>query len=102
LREHFGPGVRVHTVAANSPGRIEEALRELFALDAPRADQDEALREAEGAVIEVIARRAPVELAPRPAYLRRLQHQLADAYGLVSQSIGREPSRAVLIRPAER
>jgi len=102
LREHFGPGVRVHTVAANSPGRIEEALRELFALEAPHADQDEALREAEGAVIEVIARRTPVELAPRSAYLRRLQHQLADGYGLVSQSVGREPSRAVLIRPAER
>jgi stage III sporulation protein SpoIIIAA len=67
---------------------------------APHPDQDEALREAEGAVIEVIARRHPVELAPRDAYLRRLQHQLANAYGLQSQSIGREPIRHVLIRPA--
>jgi len=61
----------------------------------------EALREAEGAVIEVIAQRRPVELAPRDSYLRRLQHQLANAYGLQSQSVGREPFRHVLIRPTE-
>ncbi|MBX3025735.1 AAA family ATPase [bacterium] len=100
LRDGFAPGARVHAVASSSPGKIELALRELFDLDAPHPDQDEALREAEGAVIEVIAQRRPVELSPRPAYLRRLQHQLADAYGLDSQSVGREPSRHVLIRPA--
>jgi stage III sporulation protein SpoIIIAA len=100
LRDGFAAGTRVHTVASSSPGKIELALRELFDLDTPHPDQHEALREAEGAVIEVIAQRRAVELAPRPAYLRRLQHQLADAYGLDSQSVGREPSRHVLIRPA--
>lgn len=100
LRDGFAPGARVHTVASSSPGKVEQALRELFDLDAPHPDQHEALREAEGAVIEVIAQRRAVELAPRPAYLRRLQHQLADAYGLDSQSVGREPSRHVLIRPS--
>lgn len=100
LRDGFPAGARVHAVASSSPGKIEQALRELFDLDAPHPDQHDALREAEGAVIEVIAQRRPVELAPRPAYLRRLQHQLADAYGLDSQSVGREPTRHVLIRPA--
>jgi stage III sporulation protein SpoIIIAA len=101
LREGFGAAARIHTVASSSPGKIEHALRELFDLELPHPDQDEALREAEGAVIEVIARRRAVELAPRDAYLRRLQHQLANAYGLQSQSVGREPIRHVLIRPAE-
>ena len=91
----------MQAVASSNPGKIEQALRELFDLDTPHPDQHEALREAEGAVIEVIAQRHPVELAPRPAYLRRLQHELADAYGLDSQSVGREPSRHVLIRPAQ-
>ena len=100
LREGFGGSARVHAVASSSPGKIEQALRELFDLELPHPDQHEALREAEGAVIEVIARRHPVELAPRDAYLRRLQHQLANAYGLQSQSVGREPFRHVLIRPA--
>lgn len=101
LRDGFGAGVRVHAVASSSPGKIEQALRELFDLEVPHPDQHEALREAEGAVIEVIAQRRAIELAPRPAYLRRLQHQLADAYGLDSQSVGREPSRHVRIRPAD-
>ena len=101
LREGFGPAARVHTVASSSPGKIEQALRELFDLERPHPDQTEALREAEGAVIEVIAQRRPVELAPRDSYLRRLQHQLANAYGLQSQSVGREPFRHVLIRPTE-
>ncbi len=101
LRDGFPPGARVHALASSSPGKIEQALREVFSLDQPHPDQDEALREAEGAVIEVIAQRHAVELAPRPAYLRRLQHQLADAYGLDSQSVGREPERHVRIRPAD-
>lgn len=101
LRDGFGSGARVHAVASSNPGKIEQALRELFDLDAPHPGQQEALREAEGAVIEVIAQRHAVELAPRPAYLRRLQHQLADAYGLDSQSVGREPARHVRIQPAD-
>jgi stage III sporulation protein SpoIIIAA len=101
LREGFGPNARVHTVASSSPGKIEQALRELFDIEQPHPEQNEALREAEGAVIEVIARRRPVELAPRDSFLRRLQHQLANAYGLQSQSVGREPFRHVLIRPGD-
>jgi stage III sporulation protein SpoIIIAA len=101
LREGFGPAARIHTVTSSSPAKIEQALREIFDLELPHPDQQEALREAEGAVIEVIARRRPVELAPRDPYLRRLQHQLANAYGLQSQSVGREPFRHVLIRPAD-
>jgi stage III sporulation protein SpoIIIAA len=101
LRDGLPPRTRIHAVASSSPGKIEQALRELFDLTTPHPDQDDALREAEGAVIEVISRRHAVELAPRDSYLRRLQHQLAHAYGLQSQSVGREPYRHVLIRPNE-
>ncbi|MGH7785636.1 MAG: R3H domain-containing nucleic acid-binding protein [Candidatus Binatia bacterium] len=101
LRDGIGPNLRVHTVASSSPAKIEHALRELFDVERPHPDQEVALREAEGAVIEVIARRQAIELAPRDSYLRRLQHQLANAYGLQSQSVGREPLRHLLIRPAD-
>jgi predicted RNA-binding protein Jag len=38
-----------------------------------------------------------VELSPQNAYIRRLQHQLAQKYSLLSRSRGREPLRRVRI-----
>ena len=92
--------IPVHTVGSNSGSKMEEVLREIFAMNRMEPEQAEALREAEEAVVAVISGRQPVELAPQRPALRRLQHQLADAYGLQSQSVGREPFRHVVIRPA--
>jgi stage III sporulation protein SpoIIIAA len=38
-----------------------------------------------------------VELEPQNAYVRRLQHQIADRYNLESRSYGKEPNRRVQI-----
>jgi predicted RNA-binding protein Jag len=38
-----------------------------------------------------------VELTPQNAYIRRLQHQMAQRYNLTSRSEGREPYRRVMI-----
>jgi hypothetical protein len=38
-----------------------------------------------------------VDLTPQNAYIRRLQHQLAERYNLGSRSAGREPYRHVRI-----
>ncbi len=103
LREMMARNARVQAVSANTTTKIEEAINALFADGRDggelHPDQEDALRQAEEAVVEVIARRQPVELAPQGSYVRRLQHQLADAYGLRSQSVGREPFRYVVIRP---
>jgi predicted RNA-binding protein Jag len=40
-----------------------------------------------------------VELSPQNAYIRRLQHQLVQRYGLSSESKGEEPFRRVVIYP---
>jgi hypothetical protein len=40
---------------------------------------------------------SPIALAPQGAYVRRLQHQLADRYNLGSRSRGKEPNRRVEI-----
>ena len=45
------------------------------------------------------ARRKPVELSPQNAYIRRLQHQMAERANLVSHSRGREPYRRVRLYP---
>jgi hypothetical protein len=51
------PRARDTNGRVQQPGKIEQALRELFEVEPPHPDQEAALREAEGAVIEVIARR---------------------------------------------
>jgi hypothetical protein len=40
-----------------------------------------------------------VELSPQRAYIRRLQHEIAQRYNLSSRSLGREPERRVRILP---
>ena len=47
----------------------------------------------------VIKQQEPVELSPQNAYIRRLQHQMAERANLVSRSRGREPYRRVRLYP---
>jgi predicted RNA-binding protein Jag len=42
-----------------------------------------------------------VDLTPQNAYIRRLQHLLAQRYNLPSRSLGKEPYRRVRIMPGE-
>lgn len=91
--------VRVEVVSSNTFAQISKALHDLFgsSRDGGRA---EALREAEVAIQEVLANSRPVELLPRTAPVRRLQHEMAGRYNLRSSSIGQEPARRVRIFPA--
>ncbi len=58
----------------------------------------EAIQEAEDAVNHVLTNGAnAVELSPQNAYIRRLQHQVAERYNLPSRSRGKEPNRRVKI-----
>ncbi len=61
----------------------------------------EAVAEAEHAIRRVLAERIAVPLAPRPPWVRRLQHQLIARYHLVSTSIGSEPMRHLVVHPPE-
>jgi predicted RNA-binding protein Jag len=47
----------------------------------------------------VMSHGSPVELAPRPANVRRLQHLLIEQHGLGSQSRGDVPWRRVVVLP---
>ena len=63
--------------------------------------REAALREMEEAIGLVIRQAEPVELSPQNAYVRRLQHQVAERANLVSRSRGREPYRRVRLYPDE-
>jgi stage III sporulation protein SpoIIIAA len=100
LRELMVDEARIHTVGGNTQGKLSDFLRDLFDLPSGNREHEEALREAEAAISKVIADRRPVTLAPQQAHVRRLQHQLADAYGLYSESTGSGRARRVSVHPA--
>jgi hypothetical protein len=99
IKEAEAAGVPVHVLKSNTVLQIEQALASLYEID-PRSDPvTAAMQEAEDAISHVLASSEAVELAPQNAYIRRLQHQLAERYNLASRSEGREPYRRVKIYP---
>jgi len=101
MRELQAQGMPVHIIRSNTQPQLESFLRTLFRIEETRIEggEEAALQEAETAVTEVFEKRHPIELTPRNAHLRSLQHQLAQRYGLVTESKGRDPFRRVVISP---
>jgi stage III sporulation protein SpoIIIAA len=91
-----GTRVAVHVVRSNTYHQVLGALREIFHLSRVSAEE-RSLQEAQAAVEHVVQTSEPVDLAPQPSHLRRLQHQLAGQYDLRSESTGVEPKRRVRI-----
>jgi hypothetical protein len=109
--------VPIHTVKSSSIPQIARGLRRMLDMDDPslpdatsldlylnRGDSDdeiEALEEARLAVEQiVIPKGQPVELLPRSASVRKMQHELVEHYHLKSRSFGEEPNRRLRIYPA--
>jgi predicted RNA-binding protein Jag len=64
-------------------------------------DEIEALEEARLAVEQIVVPKGqPVELLPRSASIRKMQHELVEHYRLKSRSFGDEPNRRLRIYPA--
>jgi stage III sporulation protein SpoIIIAA len=103
LRDAEAGGVPVHVLRSNSGAQIEEALFRIAYLDQTPVPggAENALRETEEAINRVLETSAPVELSPQSAYIRRLQHQLAEQHSLASSSTGKEPYRRVRISKAD-
>jgi hypothetical protein len=97
LREAEERGLPIFVLKSNTLVQLESALTSIFALEVdPR---DAALREVEEAIGLVHEQAKPVELSPQNAYIRRLQHQMAERANVVSHSRGREPYRRVRLYP---
>jgi stage III sporulation protein SpoIIIAA len=96
LKDAISNNKPTFVVKSNTQVQIEAVVREMFGLTA-QADEAMAMQEAEEAIERVIEHGEPVELNPQNAYIRRLQHQLAEQYKLASSSIGAEPRRRVRI-----
>ncbi|MTF37467.1 R3H domain-containing nucleic acid-binding protein [Cyanobacterium aponinum] len=106
----------IKSIKSNSIPHISRALKELVSLEdgnEPESldirvltrvgsdDEIEALEEARLAVEQiVIPQGQPVELLPRSAKVRKMQHELIEHYRLRSDSFGDEPNRRLRIYPA--
>ena len=102
LREAVDRGKGMHILKSNTVTQIQAFLRSVFEIEGDMeedGDQEVALREVEEAISEVLSSTQPVELSPQNSYVRRLQHQLVQRYGLASESRGEEPFRRVVIFP---
>jgi stage III sporulation protein SpoIIIAA len=108
--------VPIYTVKSNTIPQITRIFRQILNLDDPNIpeptdlrlftkagndDEIEALEEARLAVEQiVIPKGQPVELLPRSAKVRKMQHELVEHYRLQSDSFGDEPNRRLRIYPA--
>ena len=97
VREAEERAMPIYVLKTNTIPQMQSSLTSIFALEIdPR---DAALHETEEAIGLVINRAEAVELSPQNAYIRRLQHQMAERANLVSRSRGREPYRRVRLYP---
>lgn len=108
--------VSIYTVKSSSMPQLIRALQRMLNIDdqgfdepvnlnlfADKGDEDEleALEEARLAVEQIVLPKGqPVELLPRSAKVRKMQHELVEHYRLKSSSFGEEPNRRLRIYPA--
>ena len=98
LRDAEERGVPIYVIKSNTVLQMEQCIVSMRG----ERGQDPvltALQEAEEAIGDVMKGRRSAELSPQNAYIRRLQHMLAQRYNLTSQSLGQEPQRRVRILP---
>ncbi|MFM6062784.1 MAG: R3H domain-containing nucleic acid-binding protein [Microcystis panniformis] len=108
--------IPIHGIKSNTMPQISRGLKRILGIDDPMNqegadlrlfarsgsdDEIEALEEARLAVEQiVIPTGQPVELLPRSAKVRKMQHELVEHYRLQSDSFGEEPNRRIRIYPA--
>jgi len=99
IREAEDRGIPVYVLRSNSIEHIEQFLAELYHKEEATDPISKALSETQSAIRRVVEDQQPVELSPQTAYIRKLQHQMVERYGLNTRSTGREPYRRVEIHP---
>src|SRR5712664_4052968 len=96
LRNAESSGIPIYIARSNSSSQIASALASV--IDLRRGPEDQALEEAREAIEAVTSGQSDeIELAPQNAYVRRLQHELAERASLSSRSTGHDPVRRVQI-----
>jgi stage III sporulation protein SpoIIIAA len=103
VRDAETANLPIYVLRSNTPAQFRQLLNTLY----PTASTEKAdlfklaIAEAEEAVVQVKSGQEAVELSPQSAYIRRLQHLIAERNALFSQSTGKDPNRRVRIYKQE-
>jgi len=99
IRDAEAANLPIYVLRSNTPHQIRQLLGELYPTEIvdKTSPLKLALSEAEEAVTRVKNGQGAVELSPQSAYIRRLQHLIAQRSDLASHSSGRDPNRRVRI-----
>jgi len=89
--------IPIYVIRSDKTSQMEQALANIYHIEEQSNSVALALMEAEEAIGEIQKHGQTVELSPQNAFIRRLQHQLAEKYNLVTKSTGKPPRRRVQI-----
>jgi len=94
-------GLPVYSVKKNTTSQLRHLFRDIFNVVYGMDDSavEEVVRETEAAIQRAIEEGVVVELAPKPAALRKLQHRVASRHRVITESVGSEPKRHLVIYP---
>lgn len=95
IRDAEAAGIPIYVLKSNSLLQLRQCLNTLYPPQAMPAGR--ALKETQKAITQIITGKDSVELTPQNAFIRRLQHLLAERHNLNSRSLGKEPQRRVVI-----
>jgi stage III sporulation protein SpoIIIAA len=104
LRDLTGKPVATVVVKSNTFSQIADALDQIVRNSRNGhavVTDTAALEEAQRAIDMVLQSGKPIELSPQSAPVRKLQHQVAEARRLASESVGEEPNRRIRILPTK-
>jgi hypothetical protein len=97
LRDAELTGIPIYVVRSDKTSQMEQGLANIYRVEEHSDSVALALMETEEAIEEFRRSGQMVELSPQNAFIRRLQHQLAEKYNLVTRSTGKAPRRRVRI-----
>ncbi len=98
VRDAEAANLPIYVLRSNTPPQIRQLLNSIYPVEITRESSFKlALDEADEAVEQVKSGQETVELSPQSAYIRRLQHLIAERNDLSSQSTGKDPNRRVRI-----
>ena len=97
VRDAEAANLPIYVLKNNTPPQIRQLLSTIYPIDSGADTVRLAISEAEEAVIKVKSSQEAVELSPQSAYIRRLQHLIAERNDLSSRSLGKDPNRRVRI-----
>ena len=97
VRAAENAGKPIYVLRKNTLPQVQQFLKTLAREQDDGNLVDSALAEAQGAAQRVLDGARSVDLNPQRAYIRRLQHLLAERYHVASISGGRDPNRRVTL-----